>query len=60
MLGLALQLWFNSFGVVMSWEATVFAQSVRIAPIVTLIISIQAFGYDASVEEAASDLGASR
>ena len=44
----------------MSWEATVFAQSVRIAPIVTLIISIQAFGYDASVEEAASDLGASR
>ena len=59
-LGLALQLWFNSFGVVMSWEATVFAQLVWIAPIVTLIISIQAFGYDASVEEAATDLGASR
>ena len=58
--GLALQLWFNSFGVVMSWEATVFAQLVWIAPIVTLIISIQAFGYDGSVEEAASDLGASR
>jgi len=46
--------------VVMSWEATVFAQLVWIAPIVTLIISIQAFGYDASVEEAASDLGTSR
>ena len=44
----------------MSWEATIFAQLVRIASIVTLIISIQAFGYDASVEEAASDLGTSR
>ena len=59
-LGLALQLWFNSFGMVMSWQATVFAQLVWIAPIVTLIIAIQAYGYDASVEEAASDLGASR
>ncbi|MEM1314546.1 MAG: ABC transporter permease [Pseudomonadota bacterium] len=59
-LGLALQLWFNSLGVQMSWPATVFAQLVWIAPIVTLIISIQAYGYDASVEEAAYDLGASR
>ncbi len=59
-LGLALQLWFNSLGVQMSWPATVFAQMVWIAPIVTLIISIQAYGYDGSVEEAASDLGASR
>lgn len=59
-LGLALQLWFNSFGLVMSWQATVFAQLVWIAPIVTLIIAIQAFGYDSSMEEAAADLGASR
>lgn len=59
-LGLALQLWFNSFGIVMSWQSTVFAQLVWIAPIVTLIVAIQAFGYDGSVEEAASDLGASR
>ncbi|MBT3172261.1 MAG: ABC transporter permease, partial [Rhodospirillaceae bacterium] len=59
-LGLALQLWFNSLGINMSWEATVFAQMVWIVPIVTLIIAIQAFGYDAAVEEAAFDLGASR
>ena len=59
-LGLALQLWFNSLGVQMSWPATVFAQLVWIAPIVTLIIAIQAYGYDASVEEAARDLGASQ
>lgn len=59
-LGLALQLWFNSLGIQMSWPATVFAQLVWIAPIVTLIIAIQAYGYDASVEEAARDLGATR
>ena len=59
-LGLALQLWFNSLGVQMSWQATVFAQLVWIVPIVTLIIAIQAYGYDASVEEAARDLGATR
>ncbi len=59
-LGLALQLWFNSMGVQMTWQATVFAQLVWIVPIVTLIIAIQAYGYDAAVEEAAFDLGASR
>jgi len=59
-LGLALQLWFNSMGIQMSWHATVFAQLVWIAPIVTMIIAIQAYGYDAAVEEAAYDLGASR
>ncbi len=59
-LGLALQLWFNSIGIDMTWQATVFAQMVWIVPIVTLIIAIQAFGYDAAVEEAAFDLGASR
>jgi len=59
-LGLAIQLWFNSFGVSMSWQATVFSQLVWIAPIATLVIAIQVFGFDASVEDAASDLGASR
>ena len=59
-LGLALQLWFNSLGIQMSWQATVFAQLVWIVPIVTLIIAIQAYGYDPAVEEAAFDLGASR
>jgi spermidine/putrescine transport system permease protein len=59
-LGLALQLWFNSLGIQMSWQATVFAQLVWIVPIVTLVIAIQAYGYDPAVEEAAFDLGASR
>lgn len=59
-LGLALQLWFNTLGIEMSWAATVFAQLVWIAPIVTLIVAVQAYGYDASVEEAAMDLGATR
>ena len=59
-LGLAIQLWFNSLGVSMSWHATVFSPLVWIAPIATLVIAIQVFGFDASVEDAASDLGASR
>lgn len=59
-LGLALQLWFNTLGIEMSWTATVFAQLVWIAPIVTLIIAIQAYGYDPALEEAARDLGATR
>lgn len=59
-LGLALQIWFSSIGVQMTWTATVFAHLVWIVPIVTLVIAIQAFGYDVSVEEAARDLGASR
>ena len=58
-LGLALQLWFNTLGVEMSWMASVFAHLIWIAPIVTMIIAIQAFGYDPAVEEAARDLGAS-
>lgn len=59
-LGLALQLWFNTLGIEMSWHATVFAHLVWITPIVTLIIAIQAYGYDPKVEEAARDLGATR
>lgn len=59
-LGLALQLWFNTLGVDMSWMASVFSHLIWIAPIVTMIIAIQAFGYDPAIEEAARDLGASR
>jgi len=59
-LGLALQLWFNTLGLDMTWHASVFAHLVWIAPIVTMVVAIQAYGYDASVEEAARDLGATR
>jgi len=59
-LGLALQLWFNTLGIEMSWQASVFAHLVWITPIVTMIIAIQAYGYDPAVEEAARDLGATR
>lgn len=59
-LGLALQLWFNTLGVPMSWTSTVLAQLVWIVPVVTLIVAIQAYGYDPAIEEAAYDLGATR
>lgn len=59
-LGLALQIWFSAIGVQMTWTATVFAHLVWIAPIVTLIIAIQAYGFDSALEEAARDLGATR
>lgn len=59
-LGLALLLWFTAFGILPSWRAAVFAHTVWIAPIVTLIVAIQVYAFDAAVEEAAYDLGASR
>ena len=59
-LGLALLLWFSALGITTSWMTAVFAHMVWIAPIVTLIISIQVYGYDPALEEAAFDLGASR
>ncbi len=59
-LGLALLLWFTFVGVLPSWEAAVFAHLVWVVPIVTLVISIQVYGFDAAQEEAAYDLGASR
>jgi spermidine/putrescine transport system permease protein len=59
-LGLALLLWFTYVGVLPSWQAAVFAHLVWIAPIVTLVISIQVYGFDVSQEEAAFDLGANR
>lgn len=59
-LGLALLMWFNFLHITPSWWTAVIGHTVWIAPITTLIISIQAYGLDHSLEEAARDLGASR
>ncbi len=59
-LGLALLLWFNAIGVQTSWQTAVVAHLVWIVPVVTLVISIQVYGFDPMLEEAAADLGASR
>jgi len=59
-LGLALLLWFSVLGVTTSWVTAVFAHMVWIVPIVTLIISIQVYSFDPSLEEAAIDMGATR
>lgn len=59
-LGLALLMWFSFIGVTTSWWTAVIAHTVWIAPIATLIIAIQAYSLDPSLEEAARDLGATR
>ncbi len=59
-LGLALLMWYNFLGLTPSWWTAVIAHTVWIAPITTLIISIQAYGLDDSLEEAARDMGATR
>lgn len=59
-LGLALLLWFNAIGLNLSWQTAVFAHLVWVVPVVTLVISIQVYGFDPALEEAAFDLGASR
>ena len=59
-LGLALLLWFSVLGISTSWMTAVFAHMVWIVPIVTLIISIQVYSFDPSLEEAAVDMGATR
>jgi spermidine/putrescine transport system permease protein len=59
-MGLALLLWFNAIGVQLSWQTAVFAHLVWIVPVVTLVMAIQMYGFDPALEEAASDLGASR
>lgn len=59
-LGLALLLWFNTLGLPLSWKTAVFAHLVWIVPVVTLVISIQVYSFEAALEEAAFDLGASR
>lgn len=59
-LGLALLMWFNTAGIIPSWKTAVVAHLVWIAPIATLIVSIRAFSFDAALEEAARDMGASQ
>lgn len=59
-LGLALLLWFNALGISPSWQTAVIAHLVWIVPVVTLVIAIQVYSFDPTLEEAASDLGASR
>lgn len=58
-LGLALLLWFSALGITPSWKTAVFAHLVWIAPVATLIVSIQVYGFDPALEEAAFDMGAS-
>ncbi|MFG1397630.1 ABC transporter permease [Roseixanthobacter pseudopolyaromaticivorans] len=59
-LGLALLLWFSAAGIQTSWLTAVFAHLVWIVPVVTLVIAIQVYSFDPSLEEAAFDLGATR
>ncbi|MFA6961357.1 MAG: ABC transporter permease [Opitutaceae bacterium] len=59
-LGLALLMWFSFLHITPAWWTAVIAHTVWITPITTLIISIQAYGLDESLEEAARDLGATR
>jgi len=59
-LGLALLLWLSSLGIIPDWRTAVFAHLIWVAPIATLVMSIQAYGFDPALEEAAYDLGASR
>ena len=59
-LGLALLMWFNFLGVTPTWKTAIIAHVAWISPITTLIIAIQAYKLDHSLEEAAYDLGASR
>ncbi len=59
-LGLALLMWYNFLDITPAWWTAAIAHTVWIAPITTLVISIQAYGLDESLEEAARDMGASR
>ncbi len=59
-LGLALLLAFSAVGIQTTWMTAVFAHMVWIVPVVTLVIAIQVYGFDPSLEEAAFDLGCSR
>ncbi|MDQ0512191.1 ABC transporter permease [Ancylobacter amanitiformis] len=59
-LGLAMLLGFSAVGIQTSWMTAVFAHLVWVVPVVTLVIAIQVYGFDPSLEEAAIDLGCSR
>lgn len=43
-----------------SWKTAVLAHLVWIVPVVTLVIAIKVYSYDATLEDAAADLGANR
>ena len=58
-LGLALLLLTKQAEVNTSWVVAGLGHLVWILPVVTLVISIQVYGFDVSMEEAAYDLGAS-
>ncbi|TAM09901.1 MAG: ABC transporter permease [Nevskiaceae bacterium] len=59
-LGLALSLWFNTLNIDQSWQTAMLAHLVWITPIATLIAAIPAYSFDANLEDAAFDLGATR
>lgn len=59
-LGLALLLFFNTLGLQTSWRTAIFAHLVWVVPVVTLVMAIQVYGFDPTLEEAALDLGCSR
>ncbi|GMQ96046.1 MAG: ABC transporter permease [Gammaproteobacteria bacterium] len=59
-LGLALLLWLSALGIIPDWRTAVFAHLIWVVPIATLVMAIQAYGFDPALEEAAFDLGASR
>ena len=59
-LGLGLLLWFNFLGIPLDWKTATLGHLVWLTPIVTVVIAIQAFDFDPSLEAAARDLGAGR
>lgn len=58
-MGLSLLMWFNTLGIIPTWQTAIIAHLVWITPIVTLIIAIRAYGFDSSLEDAARDMGCS-
>lgn len=56
-LGLSLLMWFNAIGVTPTWQTAVISHLVWISPIATLVISIRAYSFDPTLEEAARDMG---
>jgi spermidine/putrescine transport system permease protein len=59
-LGLALLLWFNALGIPLSMNTAIIAHLVWVAPVATLVMAIQAYSFDPTLEDAAFDLGANR
>jgi len=57
-LGLALLLMSNQIGIIPSWITAAISHLVWILPVVTIVIAIQVYGYDKTLDEAAYDLAA--